>query len=78
MEGVKAVQIPAAARLCQTESTGLGLHLFWPGLHIRMNAYIQVNENPVRKLQPWFSRITARNLAGSWELGSVLARLGGL
>jgi len=35
----------------QTESTGLGSHLFWPGFHIRMNVYMQVNENPGEKLQ---------------------------
>src|SRR6266404_3001314 len=44
--GVSAVWILAAARMRQTESTGLGSHLFWPGFHIRMNAYVQVNENP--------------------------------
>jgi len=46
-----AVWILAAARMRQTESTGLGSYLFWPGFHIRMNAYIQVNENPGEKLQ---------------------------
>ena len=25
--------------------------LFWPGFHIRMNVYMQVNENPGEKLQ---------------------------
>ena len=35
----------------QTESTGLVSHLFWPGFHIRMNVYMQVNENPGEKLQ---------------------------
>ena len=45
------VWILAAARIRQTESTGLGSHLFWPGFHIRMNVYMQVNENPGGKLQ---------------------------
>jgi hypothetical protein len=44
--------VMAGARLCQTESTGLGSHLCWPGFHIRMNVHIQVNENPLKKLQP--------------------------
>jgi hypothetical protein len=47
-----AVWMLAAARMRQTESTGLGSHLFWPGFHIRMNVYVQVNENPRKKLQP--------------------------
>jgi len=61
VENEKAVQILAATRIRPTESAVLGSHLCWLGFHIRMNAYIQVNENPVRKLQPWFSRITAQN-----------------
>jgi hypothetical protein len=47
----EAVQILAPARIRQTESAGLGSHLFWPGFHIRMNVYMQVNENPGEKLQ---------------------------
>jgi len=47
-----AVWILAAARIRQTESTGLGSHLFWPGFHIKMNVYVKVNENPRKKLQP--------------------------
>ena len=47
----KAVWILAGARIRQTESTGLGSHLSWPGFHIRMNVHIQVNENPGEKLQ---------------------------
>ena len=38
-------------RMRQTESTGLGSHLSSPGFHIKMNVYMQVNENPGGKLQ---------------------------
>jgi len=51
VESEKAVQILAAARIRQNESTGLGSYLFWPEFHISINAYIQVNENPGGKLQ---------------------------
>ena len=46
-----AVWILAAARIRQTESTSLGSQLSWTGFHIRMNVYMQVNENPGEKLQ---------------------------
>ena len=51
VENEKAVQILAATRIRGTAWTGLGSYLFWPGFHISMNAYIQVNENPGGKLQ---------------------------
>jgi len=46
-----AVWILAEVRMRQTESTGLGSQLAWPGFHISMNVYMQVNENPGEKLQ---------------------------
>ena len=46
------VWILAATRMRQTESTGMSSHLFWRGFHIRMNVYVEANENPRKKLQP--------------------------
>jgi hypothetical protein len=51
VENEKAVQILAATRIRPTESIVLGLHLSWPGFHISMNVYNEVNENPGEKLQ---------------------------
>jgi hypothetical protein len=54
--------VMAAARLCQNESTGPGSYLFWPGFHIRMNVFIQVNEKPREKLQPLCKKVVLISL----------------
>jgi hypothetical protein len=50
------VWILAATRMRQTESTGMSSYLFWPGFHIRMNVYVEANENSRKKLQPLSKR----------------------